>query len=102
MPHALEFPGMLCPVVPLMRGQRLGGRVVGEFVALAFRRAWLCRLPSGGSRLMPGLAAIVRALDQLPEPSARLRRVNAIGICGRSFEVIHFPARKVGTAHIPF
>ena len=102
MPHALEFPGMLCSVVPLMRGQRLRSRVVGEFVALAFRRTRCGRFPSGFSRLMPSFAAVVRTLNQLSKPAARLRRVNAIGISGRSFEVIHFPACKMRAANIPF
>ncbi len=39
VPHPLELPGMLRAVVPLMRGQRRGRRVVGELVALAFGRA---------------------------------------------------------------
>src|SRR5206468_7893704 len=72
MPHSLELPRMLGAVVPLMRGQRFGGRVISEFVALAFGRARFCRLASRRSRLMPGLASVVRALDQLPEPAARL------------------------------
>ena len=51
MPDALELPGMRRAVVPLVRA---GHAVVDELVA---------------DRL-PGLAAVVRALDQLPEPAA--------------------------------
>src|SRR5260370_42205647 len=73
MPNALELPRMLGAVVPLMSGERfpgLGGGVVHELVALAFGRsrglsvlfarrgAWLC----------PSFAAVIGALNDLPEP----------------------------------
>src|SRR5580704_8426431 len=53
MPYALEFPGMLRPVIPLVRGERLavlGRSVVHEFVALARRHPVRCcrHAPSGG------------------------------------------------------
>ena len=71
MPDAFEFPGMLRAVVPLMRGQGLagfGGSVVDEFIAFAGgHAAW-----TGGhatARCLPGLAAIVRALDALARTS---------------------------------
>src|SRR5947209_4206285 len=51
---------------------------------------------------LPVLSAVGRTLNQLSKPAARLRRVNAIGISGRSFEVIHFPACKMRAANIPF
>ena len=81
MPHPLELPGMLRAVVPLMRGERLAGfgrRVVDELVARGLRRTWGGRLSGRRSGLVPGLAAIVGALDQLPEPAARLRRIQPI------------------------
>src|SRR5439155_1395197 len=78
------------------------------------------RLPLGASAVaaqagefLPVLAAVggaedggvfpagVRALDDLPEPAARLRCINAIGVSRRAFEVIHLPARKMRTADIP-
>src|SRR5208282_366218 len=105
MPHAFKFPGMLRAVVPLMSGERLAGfprRVVDELVACGLRGAWRGRLPGRRSGLVPGFAAVVGAFNQLPEPSACLRRVDAIGIGGRSFQVIHLPAREVGAANLPF
>ena len=50
---------------------------------------------------MPGFAAVVGALNDLAEPAAGLRGVDAIGIGGRSFEVIHLPAGKVRAADFP-
>src|SRR5207302_9586775 len=105
MPHALELPGMLRAVVPLMRGKRLAGfgrRIVSELVAVAFgRTGWGGWFPGRRSGLMPGFTAVVRALNYLPEPSARLRGVDAIGINGRAFEVIHLPAREMRAADVP-
>src|SRR2546425_336187 len=59
-------------------------------------------LAGGRSRLVPGLSAIVGALNDLPEPTARLRSVYAIGIGERSLDVIHLPARKMGATDVPF
>ena len=61
MPDALELPGMRRAVVPLVRA---GHAVVGELVADRF----------------PGLAAVVGTLDQLPEPTARLRGIQPVRI----------------------
>ncbi len=80
MPHPLELPGMLRAVVPLVRGQRRGSRVVGELVAFAFRRTGRGWFSGRRSGLMPGFAAVVGALDELAKPSTGLRGVNAIGI----------------------
>src|SRR5215469_18196329 len=105
MPHALELPGMLGAIVELMRGQRLaslGRDVVDEFVAFAFGHAsGGFAFAPGSSGLEPRLAAIVGALNDLPEPSARLRGVDAIGVSGRSLEMVEFPSRKVRTADFP-
>src|SRR5678815_4907291 len=68
VPDALEFPGMLGAVVPLVRRQWLAfGRlsVVGEFIAFALghavgRRRGLAGFKAG---LMPGFSTIVGALD---------------------------------------
>src|ERR1041385_5168041 len=74
MPDPLEFPRMLCAVVPLMRP---GDSVVNEFVALAFWHASLAlQLFRTTSRRYPAFAAVIRALNDLPEPTARLRSVN--------------------------
>ena len=59
MPDALELPGMRRAVVPLVRA---GNAVVCELVA---------------DRL-PGLAAVVGALDDLSEPAAGLRRIQPV------------------------
>src|SRR5215467_3117552 len=62
-----------------------GGTVVRELVA----------------HRIPGLAAVVGALDDLPEPATGLRGVQPIGVGGRSLEVVDFPPPEVGSAHIP-
>jgi len=59
------------------------------------------RLAGREARLLPGLATVVGALDDLPEPATRLRRVDAIRINGRAFEMIHLPAREVRAADVP-
>src|SRR5207237_2810904 len=66
------------------------------------RRAGGGRFARRRSGLVPGLAPVIGALNDLPEPPACLRRVNPIGISGRSLQVIHFPACKMRTADIPF
>src|SRR6476646_8803581 len=102
MPDSLELPGMLSAVVELVSGQWRASRVVDEFVALAFRRAARARGFSGRrSGLMPGFAAVVGALDDLAEPSAGLRGVDAIGIGRRSLQVVEFPSREVGATDVP-
>src|SRR6516164_930103 len=99
MPHALELPRMLRAIVELMRRERLaslGRHVVRELVALALRH------PPGGfgfalwrSGLEPSFAAIVGALDDLAEPSAGLRGVDAVRIGGRPLEMVEFPSCKM-------
>src|SRR5260370_22994036 len=104
MPHPLELPGMLRAVVPLVRGERLAGfvrRVVSELVARRLRRTGRRRFSGGRSRLVPGFAAILGALNNLAEPAAGLRCVNAIRIGRRSLQVIHFPACKMWAADVP-
>src|SRR6185436_18185726 len=68
---------------PLMRA---GDSVIDELVIHRF----------------PGLAAIARTLDQLSEPAAALRRIQAVLVGGRAFDVIHLPAREVRTTDVPF
>src|SRR5262249_10030262 len=104
VPDALELPGVLGAVVPLMRRQRLARLrrgVVHELVALALGEALrrLGRLPGRRARLVPGLAAVVGALDDLSEPAAALRRVQPVRVDGRALEVIDLPAAEEGTAH---
>jgi hypothetical protein len=103
MPDALELPRVLRAVVPLMGGERLAGcvrRVISELVA-GFGRPGGRVFANGRTRLQPGLAAVVGALDDLPEPSARLRRIDAIGVHGRTFHVVDFPSREKRTADRP-
>src|SRR5439155_24860538 len=99
MPDALEFPRMLRAVVPLVRPHFA---FIDELVAFAFGRTiGTGQLLGAAAGCLPGLAAIVGALDNLAEPTARLRRVDAVRLSGRAFEVIHFPAREVQPADFP-
>src|SRR5437588_1544725 len=82
MPDALELPGVRRAVVPLVGA---GDAVVHELV----------------THRLPGLAAVVGALDQLPEPAAALRRIQAVRVDGRALQVVDLPARKVGATDIP-
>src|SRR5436190_5272500 len=103
MPDSFELPRMLGTVIPLMSGERRGFGVISKFVALALgRAAGSCLLSGRCTGLMPGFAAVVRTLNDLPEPAARLRGVNAIRIGGRSLQVIHLPPGKMRAADVPF
>src|SRR5262249_13744013 len=77
-----EVPGMRRAVVPEVRA---GHALVDELVA---------------DRL-PGLAAVARALDDLSEPAARLRRVQSVRVGRRSLHVIDLPAAEVRAADVP-
>ena len=106
MPDAFELPGMRRAVVPLVRGERFAGfrrRVVNKLVALALGHAVRGggRFARGCPGLVPCLAAVVRALNDLAKPAAGLRRIQPIWIRGRSLEVIDLPAREVGAADVP-
>src|SRR5208283_5987465 len=100
MPHALEFPRMLRPVVPLMRRKRFArfrGGVVDKLVAFAFRHTIRGRrgFPRWCARLEPCLPAVIGSLNDLPKPCAGLRSVNSIAVRGRSLKVVHLAAGKV-------
>ncbi len=82
VPDALELPRMRRAVVPLVGA---GDAVVGELVADG----------------VPGFAAVVGALDDLAEPAAGLRGVDAVGVGGRAFEVVHLPAGEVRAGDVP-
>jgi hypothetical protein len=104
MPHALELPRMLRAVVPLVRGQRLAGfagGVVEEAVGRLVREAGHLGLAGLEAGLVPSLAAIIGALDELPEPPAILRHVHAVGIGFGAFHVVDLPAREEWPAHLP-
>src|SRR5581483_10866393 len=49
----------------------------------------------------PSFATVLGPLDELPEPAAALRGVNAVRVGGRTFEMIHFPAGKMRAGHLP-
>src|SRR5262245_38959033 len=70
------------PVVPLMRPRRA---VVLELVPDRF----------------PACPAVVRPLDDLTEPAARLRRIQPVRVDRRSLHVIDLPAGEVWAADIP-
>src|SRR5207302_1182977 len=106
VPDALERPGVLCAVVPLVRRERLAGfrtRVVDELVALALGKALRSRgrLVGRRPRLVPGLAAVVGALDDLPEPAAGLRRIQPVRVHGRALQVVNLPALEERATDVP-
>src|ERR1700692_903177 len=104
MPHALELPRMLRAIVELMRGERLASRVrsvVDELVARGLRGTGRGRFSGRSPRLMPRLAAVIGALNDLPKPTAGLGGIKPVGIGWRSFYVIHLPSRKGRTAEVP-
>src|SRR5688500_2889941 len=99
MPNAFELPWMLRAIVPLVRGEWLAfffRRIIGK--PITFR----CRRPVRGRRgfailesgLEPGLATVVRTLNDLSKPATALRGIDSVGIHGRSFHVIDFPSAK--------
>src|SRR5256885_7956594 len=93
---------MLSPVVPLVSGERFATwtGVIGELIALPFRHTFGSLLGFSAGNL-PRFAAIIRALDDLPEPSAGLRCVDAVRVHGRTLQVIHLPSPEVRAVHIP-
>src|SRR5437870_2873522 len=106
MPDALELPRMLRAIVPLMRRERLArlrGGVIDELVAFALGHALggRRRLPGRRAGLLPGFAAVVRTLDHLPKPTARLGGINAVGIGGRTLHVINLPTDEQRLGHGP-
>ncbi len=82
MPDAGEFPRVGRAVVPLVGAWHA---FVNELIP-----GWL-----------PGLPAIVRALDDLPKPAGGLRGVNASRVDRRTLEVIDFPAAEMRSADLP-
>src|ERR1044072_4588054 len=106
MPDAFELPRVLSVFIKLMRGDRFAGflgSVVNEFIALARWHTLLVHCWQAGrrSRLKPGLGTVVRALNDLAEPAAGLRRVDAVRIRGRAFDVVDLPAGEVRATHVP-
>src|SRR5207245_306633 len=99
MPDPLEFPWMLCAVVPHVCAR---DAVVNELVTLAFGHAVRAfQLLGAAARRLPGFAAVAATLNDLPEPRARLRRVNPVRINRRPFHVINLPAGEMRPVHFP-
>src|SRR5215831_13887443 len=105
MPDPFEFPRMLCAIVPLVCCEWFAGfrrRIINEFVAFSPRHAvrtfQFFRTAAG---CVPLFAAVVRALKNLPEPTAGLRRIDSVRINPRTFHVINLPARKMRAADFP-
>src|SRR5437870_10297749 len=99
MPNALELPGMLSAVIPLMCARYT---VVNEFVALAFLHAiGTFQFLRAAPGRVPLLSAVIGTLDDLAEPSTGLRCINPVRIDRRTFYVINFPARKMRAADFP-
>src|SRR5262252_7146267 len=82
MPDTLEFPGMRRSVVSLMRPR---DAVVQKQVA-----DWL-----------PGFAAVIGTLYQLPKPSAVLRGIQPLCVSWRSLQMEYLPPGKLGTRNLP-
>src|SRR5262249_45682546 len=107
MPDALKLPRMLCPVVKLMRRERLARfrrSILDELVALALGPAlWRrSRLAGRRPRLVPGFASVIGTLDDLPKPTARLRRIDPVRIDGRGLHMVNLPAAKKRAFDVPF
>src|SRR5580658_9565433 len=82
MPDASELPWMRRAVVP---GVRSRFAVVDEFVANG----------------LPGRAAIIGTLNELPEPARRLRGIDPIRIGWRAFHMIDLPTGKMRPFDLP-
>src|SRR5579884_4081830 len=82
MPDPLELPRVRRPIVP---GVGAGRSLIDELV----------------TNRLPGLAAVVRALDHLPEPATGLRCIQSIRIDRRTLDVEDLPAREVGATDLP-
>src|SRR5215831_15391355 len=105
MPHAFEFPWMLCAVVPLMCCQRFSSfrrSVVHELVALTFWHpvgTFQLLRAAAGSR--PLFTAVIGALNDLPKPPAGLRCIDPVRINRRTFQMINLPPREMRPANLP-
>src|SRR5208337_4313727 len=117
-------PGHLLPVLPAVGRAEQGGvfdsgvyrvgiggrwRELPDPLKLKWKRGAVVPLMSSGfarvSELvadrLPGFAAVIGALDNLPEPGGGLRRVDPVRIGGRPFKMKNFPAREMGSTDVP-
>ena len=78
MPDTLELPRMRTAVIPLVRP---GYAVVEEIVTDS----------------LPIDAAIAGTLDDLAVPTGILGGVDAVGVRGRTFQMVDLPAREMRT-----
>ena len=99
MPDTLEFPRMLRSVIPLVRASLA---LIHEFIAFALGHAVRAlQFITAAARRAPGPATVIRTLNDLPKPTARLRSINAVRINGRALEMIHLPTGEVRPADFP-
>src|SRR5205085_10986355 len=59
------------------------------------------RLARREPRLEPSFPAVIRPLNDLPKPSARLRRKNSVRIGRRSLQVVHLPPCEKRPGYVP-
>src|SRR5437879_3517608 len=97
MPNTLELPRMLRAVVELVSAHLA---FINELVALALGHALGAGCQPAAGRL-PGLAAVIGTLNDLSEPAAGLRGVDAVRFNGRAFQVIDLPAGEMRAADFP-
>src|SRR5258708_104486 len=96
---------MLFSIVELMRGEGFPsflGSVVDKLIALALGHSSRAGLfARRRARLYPSLAAVIRALNDLPKPTAGLGCIDAIRAHRRPLGVVHLPAGEVWAADVP-
>src|SRR5262249_31188074 len=97
MPDPFELPRVLCAVVPQVFADFA---LVNKLVAFAVGHSVGAGCGPATWRV-PRLAAVVGTLDYLPKPAARLRRIDAVRISRRPFEMVHFPTPKVRPVDLP-
>src|SRR4051812_12072178 len=81
---------------------RAGIAIIDELVALALGHPFgTLEILGFAAGRAPGFSAVVRALDDLSKPAARLRSVDAIGICRGGFHVVNLPSAKQRAGNVP-
>src|ERR1017187_407734 len=98
MPDAFELPRMLGTVVPQVGAH---DALVHELIALALGHA-LRTHGRPATRGIPCFATVIRALNDLSEPAAALRCIQAIWVNRRTLHMINLPTSKLEIADIPF
>ena len=105
----LEQPGVLHPGVDRVRVVRRGLQVPDPGELPRVRRSVVPLVGPGlavvlelVAHRLPGHAAVVGALDDLPEPPAGLGGEQPVRVGGRPGDVIDLPAREERPADLPF